>query len=116
MPTAWRPLSLILGFVLALLASLPQSQHAAASFFEAWLAPDAILWPRWQTHDAASTTQPDHSLWDQWLEANVSTDAQGLARIPYAKVTPANRMVAYPYAKNTVSIMDIDMAAALLVP
>jgi acetyl-CoA C-acetyltransferase len=30
-------------------------------------------------------------------------------------VTPDNRMVAYPYAKKMVSIMDIDMAAAILV-
>lgn len=30
------------------------------------------------------------------------------------RVTPSNRMVAYPYPKNLVSIMDIDMAAGLL--
>ena len=28
-------------------------------------------------------------------------------------LTPSNRMIAYPYTKNMVSIMDIDMAAAL---
>ncbi len=31
------------------------------------------------------------------------------------EVTPTNRMIAYPYSKNMVSIMDIDMAAAILV-
>ncbi|MFQ5515071.1 MAG: acetyl-CoA acetyltransferase [Myxococcota bacterium] len=31
------------------------------------------------------------------------------------EVTPENRMVAYPYTKNLVSIMDVDMAAAILV-
>lgn len=30
------------------------------------------------------------------------------------EVTPENRMVAYPYTKNLVSIMDIDMAAGVL--
>lgn len=31
------------------------------------------------------------------------------------EVTPENRMVAYPYTKNIVSIMDVDMSAALVV-
>jgi acetyl-CoA C-acetyltransferase len=31
------------------------------------------------------------------------------------EVSPGNRMVSYPYTKNTMAIMDVDMAAAILV-
>ncbi len=86
-----RALPPILGFALVLLTTLSQSQEAAASFIEAWLAPDAHLWPRWEAHDPASAKQPDHGPWDRWLHDNVTVDDQGLNRIAYGSVTPANR-------------------------
>jgi acetyl-CoA C-acetyltransferase len=45
---------------------------------------------------------------DAWFRAERSADE-------LVTVTPDNRMVGYPYTKYVVSIMDVDMAAALLV-
>ncbi len=111
MTSAWRPPTMlsVLGFVLALLVSLTQAQDAAASVLEAWLAPNARLWPRWQTHDATSEIRPDHTPWDQWLAANVSTDAQGLARIAYGKVSPADAKTLSAYIQYLSDIRVSDL-------
>jgi hypothetical protein len=54
-------------------------------------APSAELWPRWQAHDDASTARIDHSAWSQFLGAYVRLGEDGIARIPYARVTTADR-------------------------
>lgn len=94
----------IFGFTLALLATLSQSQDAAASFIEAWLAPDAHLWPRWQAHDRASTQHPDHTPWDRWLAQHVAADAQGLNRIDYGQVTPQHREALQRYLADLAAV------------
>jgi hypothetical protein len=54
-------------------------------------APSADLWPRWQAHDDASTARIDHTLWDRFLRRYVRLGADGVARIPYARVAAPDR-------------------------
>lgn len=54
-------------------------------------APPAELWAKWQAHDDRSTASIDHSGWDRFLRAYVRLGADGVARIPYARVTAADR-------------------------
>lgn len=54
-------------------------------------APEAELWPRWQTHDPVSTTQVDHSAWDTLLTAYLRPQADGITRFAYTAVTADDR-------------------------
>ena len=38
---------------------------------ERLFAPSADLWPRWQAHDAASSTRVEHGAWARILESYV---------------------------------------------
>lgn len=58
---------------------------------ESLFAPKSELWPRWQTHDAASTQAVDHGAWDMLLKAYVKPDASGLNRFDYQHVSSADR-------------------------
>lgn len=58
--------------------------------FAALAAPKADLWDRW----SASTTSKvaiDHAAWDDFLSRNVREGKDGINRIPYGKVTKADR-------------------------
>jgi hypothetical protein len=70
----------------------------AAALLSAWLwfssaqaAPPAELWARWQKHDDSSTASIDHSLWNRFLQSYVRLGSDGIARLPYARVTAAAR-------------------------
>jgi len=54
-------------------------------------APRAELWPRWEAHNEASMAQVDHGAWDRFLHTYVRVGSDGIARIPYARVTTADR-------------------------
>jgi len=54
-------------------------------------APRAELWPRWQAHDPASGATIDHQAWGEFLARYVATGADGINRVDYAAVTPADR-------------------------
>jgi hypothetical protein len=54
-------------------------------------APGAELWPKWLAHDDASVATIDHSRWNQFLQTYVRIGPDGIARIPYARVTAADR-------------------------
>lgn len=88
------------GFVLALLLfALP-----------AQAAPKAELWARWTVHDPASTFAVDHSAWGRFLSAYVSREADGIARVAYARVTPADRAMLQEYLA-ALQATDIDRLA-----
>lgn len=63
----------------------------------------AALGAQWQPFTAVAAGNPE-----AWFRIERSADE-------IATATPTNRLVAYPYTKYMVSIMDVDMAAALLV-
>lgn len=54
-------------------------------------APQAELWARWQAHDDASAAVIDHGAWNRFLHDYVGVGADGIARIPYARVATADR-------------------------
>ena len=61
-------------------------------------APDADLWPLWQTSDEASTATIDHSAWERFLNRYVETDpASNVNLVGYAAVTEADRTALREY-------------------
>ena len=82
----------------ALCAVLVLVSTAAA----AQLKPD--LWPRWTAHDPASTRVIDHSPWDRWLARNIVTGEDGVNRIPYGSVTPADRKALAGYVAALAAV------------
>jgi len=65
-------------------AAAVQAPHpVAANRFEAWFAPAARLWPRWQAHDPHSRLVVDHGSWDRFLRARLRRHHDGITRIAY---------------------------------
>ncbi|UCF99615.1 MAG: DUF547 domain-containing protein [Spirochaetaceae bacterium] len=61
-------------------------------------APNANLWPRWQTHDPAGTTAVDHSAWDRFLDRYLVDDhPSGINRVRYGEVSAADRRLLESY-------------------
>ena len=54
---------------------------------EAWFAPKAELWPRWQTHDASAIRVIDHSLWQAVLSKRVRPGVEGINLVDYGGMT-----------------------------
>jgi hypothetical protein len=67
-------------------------------------APRAELWPRWQAHDQASTMRVDHGAWAEFLKRHRRVDAAGVARIAYARVTPADRAALSAYIQTLEAV------------
>jgi Protein of unknown function, DUF547 len=53
--------------------------------------PRAELWPRWAAHDPASMRHIDHGEWDAFLKRYLRIGADGVHRVAYSQVTPADR-------------------------
>ena len=79
-------------FLLALAVPL-----AGFGSIESLFAPSKKLWPRWTTNDPASTARIDHSAWSAVLQKYLSTDAGGINRFAYAKVTREDRQALGAY-------------------
>jgi hypothetical protein len=54
-------------------------------------APRAELWAKWEAHDETSAANIDHSVWNHFLQSYVRVGPDGIARIPYARVTGLDR-------------------------
>jgi len=54
-------------------------------------APSADLWPRWQAHDPAATTDVDHSDWGVFLTRYALESADGVVRVRYGTVDGPGR-------------------------
>jgi hypothetical protein len=54
-------------------------------------AADAKVWERWTEYDAASIASMDHSAWQEFLDNNLKISKDGVNRIAYAVVSPADR-------------------------
>jgi hypothetical protein len=67
-------------------------------------APKAELWSRWLVHDAASAERIDHSAWDGFLAAHVMTGDDGVARLDYAAVAPAERAALAAYLERLAAV------------
>jgi hypothetical protein len=53
--------------------------------------PPAELWPRWGAHDPHATGQIDHAAWAAFLARYVRIGADGVHRVAYSEVAPADR-------------------------
>jgi hypothetical protein len=53
--------------------------------------PRAELWERWTAHDPASMRHIDHGKWDAFLKRYLRIGADGVHRVAYSQVTPADR-------------------------
>ena len=71
---------------------------------EAFLAPEAELWPRWQAHDPASVERIDHAQWGTFLRAYVKPDGAGIHRIPYARVSPGHKALLERYVARMEAV------------
>ena len=64
---------------------------------DALFAPKAELWERWTAHAPSSTATIDHEKWDAFLSRYLSTHADGVNRVAYAKVTDEDRRMLEEY-------------------
>ena len=87
-----HPLILALG-VIALLFSGPA--HAG---------PRAERWDRWAAHDPASTRHVDHAQWDAFLVRYLRIGADGVHRVAYGSVTPADRALLDDYIARLAAV------------
>jgi hypothetical protein len=72
-------------------AAAQAPRPAAANRFEAWFAPAARLWPRWQAHDPHSRLAVDHGPWDRFLRTQLRRHRDGITRIAYGAVPAGAR-------------------------
>jgi hypothetical protein len=54
-------------------------------------APRANPWPRWQVSDETARTSVDHAAWEEFLKRYLVPGADGVARVAYRRVLPADR-------------------------
>jgi acetyl-CoA C-acetyltransferase len=94
--------------------------EVAHEVFQAWLT-FAIFDNARRAHLGIPLDEYRRELGDQWERFTRVAAANPEAWFPIERsaeeiitATPANRMVGYPYTKYMVSIMDVDMAGALL--
>ena len=77
---------------------------------EALFAPKAELWPRWQARDESSEITPDHGPWSRFLKAYVVAGADGVNRVAYDRVLPADRRALDDYLAG-LALSDVDALA-----
>ncbi len=75
-------------------------------------APSASLWQRWNTFDPESSVSIDHSPWHDWLGRFVTTSADGINRVAYGSVSPAerNQLKAYIADMTALQVGDYNRA------
>lgn len=71
-------------------------------------APDAEIWRRWLDHDPTSMREIEHRPWEQFLLRYLRIGADGVHRIAYAEVTPADRTLLERYVRG---LADLPIAA-----
>lgn len=67
-------------------------------------APRAELWERWLAHDPASILQIDHDEWDAFLVRYLRIGADGVHRVAYGEVEPADRAVLEHYVSRLAGL------------
>ena len=82
-------------FALALLFLPAGAAHAA---------PKADLWPYWEAHDPASEATIDHAAWAAFLESYVVPGDDGVHRVRYGDVSPADRAALDAYLSDLAAV------------
>lgn len=84
---------------------------AGFSGLEKAFAPDSeLIDARWTEHNAASTTEVDHSAWGGILSTYLDDGADGVTRFDYGGVTEADRatLAAYIDQLEAVAVSDLN--------
>ncbi|MDX1539818.1 MAG: DUF547 domain-containing protein [Geminicoccaceae bacterium] len=92
------------------LICLPVLLGACASI-ERLAIPEAEIQDRtWLAHSPESTEVVDHAAWQTWLQRYLVSDSDGVARVRYAAVEPADRerLEAYLARLQAVDVGDLD--------
>ncbi|MBT3358207.1 MAG: DUF547 domain-containing protein [Rhodospirillales bacterium] len=87
---------LLARFFLVLLVLAPSASAVAA--------PKAELWSRWVTNDPASARLVDHAAWDDFLQAYVVEDKDGINRVAYGVVSAEDRANLQSYVERLESV------------
>jgi hypothetical protein len=69
--------------------------------------PKSDLLPRWQTHGKLLTLAPDQTAWNRFLQIYRVSGSDGVARIAYGRVSPADRKALKNYL-STMQSFDVD--------
>ncbi len=67
-------------------------------------APRAELWPRWQAHDPGSTRTIRHDEWAEFLRRYLVVGDDGINRVAYGAVTPADTATLDAYIARLAEI------------
>lgn len=67
-------------------------------------APAPEPWARWQAYDPAASATIDHGEWDRFLKIYVRKGKDGIARLAYAAVIPADRAALAAYVDRLAGI------------
>ncbi len=67
-------------------------------------APAPEPWAQWQAYDPAASATIDHGEWDRFLKIYVRLGKDGIARLAYAAVTPADRAALAAYVDRLADI------------
>jgi hypothetical protein len=67
-------------------------------------APPAQLWERWTAYDPHSDKQIDHQAWGAFLSRYLRIGADGVHRVAYSRVTPADRAALDAYIDGLASL------------
>jgi hypothetical protein len=85
-------------FLFAFLLLVLTGQNAVA-------APKAELWPRWEAHDAQSTTIIDHAEWGQIIDRYLVTGTDsGVNLFRYADVSDSDRSALQDYIDRLAAV------------
>ena len=87
-----------------LLAGLALAGGLAGGLRPAAAAPKAELWAVWQPHNAASTVQVDHTLWDTLLARHVRVGDDGIARVDYTRFAGESRAMLQRYLRDLAAV------------
>jgi hypothetical protein len=85
-----QPLPRYSTLIVALLMSLA-SITVQANALERLFTPKAERWAFWDSRDAGSTLQIDHSEWDRFLGQYIQPGEDGINRVPYSRVSDTDR-------------------------
>ena len=66
--------------------------------------PRAERWERWAAHDPGSTRHIDHAEWDAFLVRYLRIGADGVHRVAYGSVTPADRALLDDYIARLAAV------------